>query len=105
MYPTPDSVHLERHFGLSVKVRINTLRHLGKNCKTFPFLAYDLTQNEGINDEHSTTVNGKGKNITREDMLTVGLRAGLSWKNCEGIFEEIHDALAGLRFVAGHGVR
>lgn len=69
------------------------------HAKNFSFLyangrwrlspAYDLTQNEGINGEHSTTVNGKGKNITREDLLTVGLRAGLSRKTCECIFEEV----------------
>lgn len=59
--------------------------------------AYDLTRNAGFNGEHATTVNGKGRDITREDVLEVGRRAGLSAGTCKRIYERIrevaHEAL------------
>ena len=37
--------------------------------------AYDLTENPGINGEHTTAVNGKGRGITVEDMADIGMKA------------------------------
>ena len=54
--------------------------------------AYDLTQNAGINGEHSTTVNGKGRDITVDDVIEVGKRAGLGVSAARRILEEVRDA-------------
>lgn len=51
--------------------------------------AYDLTVNPGIYGEHDTTVNGKGKNITVEDLVSVGLNAGLNSSKAKHIAKEI----------------
>lgn len=59
---------------------------------------YDLTSNAGINGEHSTTVNGKGRGITREDLLAVAKRAGISTSRARIILDEVGDA------VRGHGL-
>lgn len=47
--------------------------------------AYDLTSNPGINGEHATTVNGKGKNITEQDMLAVAKEVGISLSKAKSI--------------------
>lgn len=69
------------------------------HAKNFSFLyrngqwqlspAYDLTSNPGINGEHSTTVNGKGKNITTADMIEVGKAAGLNAKSAQQIVDGV----------------
>lgn len=71
------------------------------HAKNFTFLceegnwrlspAYDLTCNGGINGEHTTTVNGKGKNIELDDMVSVGVRAGLNGAEACRIAEEVRD--------------
>ena len=53
--------------------------------------AYDLTKITTGYGEHTTTVNGKGRYITEEDVITVGKGAGLSSKRCAVIWEEIKD--------------
>ena len=53
---------------------------------------YDLTHNSGINGEHSTTVNGKGRDIVLEDLLAVAAGAGLSRTAALAITREISDA-------------
>lgn len=55
---------------------------------------YDLTANAGMNGEHATTVNGKGRNITAEDMLAVGIEAGLAKTKARNIIGEIKEVLA-----------
>lgn len=55
----------------------------GEGWKLSP--AYDLTSNPGMNGEHATTVNGKGKNITEEDMLAVAKEAGISSSKAKSI--------------------
>lgn len=72
------------------------------HAKNFSFLhkddgwmlspAYDLTQNAGTYGEHATTVNGKGKDISFDDVLAVGTRAGLSAKTARAIATNINDA-------------
>ena len=34
--------------------------------------AYDLTYSNGINGEHNTLINGKGKNIIEKDLFEIG---------------------------------
>lgn len=53
---------------------------------------YDLTYNSGINGEHSTTVNGKGRDIVLEDLLAVAVGAGISRTAALAITREISDA-------------
>lgn len=52
--------------------------------------AYDLTENPGINGEHATTVNGKGKEITDKDLKEVGIRAGLNPSIINSVIERVH---------------
>ena len=40
--------------------------------------AYDLTQNSGAYGEHATTVNGKGRGISLDDLVVVGVEAGIA---------------------------
>lgn len=74
-----------------------TFLHEGEGWCLSP--AYDLTQNGGINGEHTTTVNGKGRGITLEDLQEVGARAGLRASEARRIAREVrdtaHDCLAG----------
>ncbi|MDR0875631.1 MAG: type II toxin-antitoxin system HipA family toxin [Clostridiales Family XIII bacterium] len=51
--------------------------------------AYDLTYNTGLGGEHATTVGGKGKDIRLEDLVTIGVNAGLSKNICQDIATEI----------------
>lgn len=51
--------------------------------------AYDLTYSTTYFGEHTTSVNGKGKNITEEDLLQVGLENHLDKKKCKEIIERI----------------
>lgn len=80
------------------------------HAKNFSFLCdrgtwrlspgYDLTHNAGINGEHSTTINGRGKNVTLDDAVAVGVGAGLSRAAAKSIVREVsdtaHDTLAGI---------
>ena len=54
---------------------------------------YDLTENPGINGEHTTSVNGKGKNITIADLASVGVKAGISRARCIAIANEMQDRI------------
>lgn len=44
--------------------------------------AYDITYSNTYYGEHTTSVNGKGKNITENDMISIGTNAGLSKSFC-----------------------
>ncbi|MGM0589775.1 MAG: type II toxin-antitoxin system HipA family toxin [Bacteroidota bacterium] len=71
------------------------------HAKNFSFLyrdgewecspAYDLVYSNGFNGQHSTTINGKG-NPSKDDMLTVGIQAGLKPNDAEQIYEEVTTA-------------
>jgi serine/threonine-protein kinase HipA len=61
---------------------------LYKNSKWICSPAYDLVYSSGFNDNHSTTVNGKG-NPTKEDVLKSGVEAGLNHKECLHMYEEV----------------
>lgn len=51
--------------------------------------AYDLTKSTTYYGEHTTSVNGKGKNITKEDMLIVAKKANINTNVALRIIEEI----------------
>ena len=53
--------------------------------------AYDLTYSDTYWGEHTTSVNGKGKDITEKDIVKVGTEAGLSLEFCESCVREINE--------------
>ncbi|SEA55522.1 serine/threonine-protein kinase HipA [Pseudobutyrivibrio sp. ACV-2] len=53
--------------------------------------AYDITYSDTYWGEHTTSVNGKGKDITKEDLIKVGCDAGLTEKFCLDCLEEIEE--------------
>lgn len=57
--------------------------------------AYDLTQNSGMNGEHATTVGGKGRAIMFEDVVGVGVRAGMGAFRARSIAREIEETARG----------
>lgn len=69
------------------------------HAKNFAFLydgdgwhlapAFDLTETPGV-WEHTTSINGKGANITNTDMLTVARKVGLSDKRAGEIMLEVN---------------
>ena len=58
--------------------------------------AYDLTQDEGFLGEHATLVNGKGADITGEDLLAVGAAGGVSARKGREIYSQIIEVTSGL---------
>lgn len=56
--------------------------------------AYDLTPSQGLNGEQTAMVNGKGKNITKEDFIKVAEPFGFDAKKVEEIVEQVDDALS-----------
>ncbi len=53
--------------------------------------AYDLTYSETYFGEHTTSVNGKGKGISDNDLIFVGKEAGLAKAKCKAIISEIKE--------------
>ncbi len=51
--------------------------------------AYDLTYSDTYFGEHTTSVNGKGKDISEDDLIKVGTEAGLSGSLCTDILNTI----------------
>ena len=51
--------------------------------------AYDLTYSNTYYGEHTTTVDGNGKNPGMKDLLNVGQQAGMKKQRCEMIAKEI----------------
>ena len=52
--------------------------------------AYDLTYSDTYWGEHTTSVNGKGREITKADIVTIGSDAGLPEKFCTDCYDEIN---------------
>ena len=52
--------------------------------------AYDLTYSNTYWGEHTTSVDGNGKNPETKELLSVGVRAGLKKDRCENLIKEIH---------------
>lgn len=51
--------------------------------------AYDLTYSNTYYGEHTTTVDGNGRNPGRKELLAVGMTAGMKKSSCERIIDEI----------------
>ncbi|MCR4793523.1 MAG: type II toxin-antitoxin system HipA family toxin [Lachnospiraceae bacterium] len=59
--------------------------------------AYDLTYSDTYWGEQTTSVNGKGTGISKDDIITVGTGAGLSKNICEKCYEEVSSAISPLK--------
>ena len=59
--------------------------------------AYDLTYSDTYWGEHTTSVNGKGKDITDKDLIRIGTEAGLSKSFCVQHLNDIHHKTRMLR--------
>lgn len=55
--------------------------------------AYDITYSTTYYGEHTTSVNGKGKNITENDLIFVGSSAGLSKEFMHDTLDEIKNQI------------
>ena len=55
--------------------------------------AYDLTPCTGINGEHCSTVNGKGKEITDADLIKAASVGGVSARKVKEMIEQAEEAL------------
>ena len=51
--------------------------------------AYDLTYSNTYYGEHTTTVDGNGKDPGRKELLAVGITAGMKKNRCMEIIDEI----------------
>jgi serine/threonine-protein kinase HipA len=56
--------------------------------------AYDLTYSNTYFGEHTTSVDGNGKNPGEEELRNVGIKAGLKPDVCMNIIKEIRDVIA-----------
>ena len=56
--------------------------------------AYDITRCTGINGEHCSTVNGKGKNITNADLIKAASVGGIRSQKVKSMIEQAEAALA-----------
>jgi serine/threonine-protein kinase HipA len=59
--------------------------------------AYDLTYSDTYWGEQTTSVKGKGKNITEEDLVKVGTDAGIPKSRCEKCLKTVQEKIATLR--------
>jgi serine/threonine-protein kinase HipA len=66
---------------------------LDKNNKWKLAPAYDLTPSEGFNGEHTSTVNGKGKDITDNDLIFVAEQVGVKKAITQEIIFNIEQAI------------
>lgn len=55
--------------------------------------AYDLTYSTTYYGEHTTTINGNGMNPSEQDLLEVGLQAGMKKGLCVSILDEIKNVV------------
>ena len=65
-----------------------------KNDCWHPSPAYDLTWSATYWGEHTTTVDGNGRDPGMKELLAVGKAAGMQQKLCRLIAEEIHGKTA-----------
>ena len=62
-----------------------------------PSPAYDLTWSSTYYGEHTTTIDGNGRNPGERELMAVGEKAGLSRKLCREIAAEIREKTAPLK--------
>ncbi len=55
--------------------------------------AYDLTYSTTYYGEHTTTVDGEGRNPGKPEMLAVGMQAGIHRKRCMDMLEEVAECV------------
>lgn len=55
--------------------------------------AYDLTYSTTYYGEHTTAVNGNGAAPAKDDLMAVGIRAGLRSKKCREIIDEVQNTV------------
>lgn len=106
---TRDAQDVEKMFQQAV---FNVLSHnRDDHAKNFSFLmneagewklspTYDLTFSSGPGGEQSTMVLGVGREITRDDLIQLGLRAKLSNKKMKEIIDQTRAALSQWRVLA-----
>ncbi len=58
--------------------------------------AYDLTYSSTCYGEHTTTVDGNGRNPGRKELLAVGGQTGLKRQVCEEVIDEIENKVRGM---------
>ena len=58
--------------------------------------AYDLTPCTGINGEHCSTVNGKGRGITDADLIKAAAVGGIGSKKVKEMIDQVVEALKGI---------
>lgn len=63
-----------------------------KNWSLAP--AYDLTKSDGINGEQTAMVNGKGINITDDDLISEAMQIGISKSKTKDMIEQVTTSLA-----------
>ena len=96
---TKDYQELEKMYRLMC---FNVFSHnRDDHSKNFSFLydqerwrlspAYDLTYSNSLGGEHTTTINGNGKNPGLEDILAVAKKAGIHQTKARAIAEEIRE--------------
>jgi len=51
--------------------------------------AYDMTYSNTYFNEHTTTVNKKGNDILDEDLINVGIKAGLKENECNDMLNKV----------------
>ena len=67
--------------------------------------AYDLTFARGPGGEHSTSVLGKGRGITKADLISLGKQADLAEKEVQEVLSRVADAVSDwTRFAKDSGV-
>ena len=55
--------------------------------------AYDLTYSNTYYGEHTTTVDGNGRNPGEKELLAVGVAAGMDRTECKRIMNQIKDCV------------
>lgn len=55
--------------------------------------AYDLTYSDTYYGEHTTSVDGNGKNPGKKELIAVGVAAGMSKVTCRKIADDIRDCV------------
>lgn len=58
--------------------------------------AYDLTYSNTYYGEHTTTVDGNGRNPGKKELLAVGTMAGIKKELCMDIITEIKSSINGM---------
>ena len=64
--------------------------------------AYDLSYNRGLRGHHSMTIQGKGRDFTRQDILDLAYKASIPRRSALRIIQQVSDALSSWSQEARH---